>query len=61
MNDLIAGIGIALVIEGLLWGLAPDVGRRMVADMASLPERQIRGIAWVVVTVGCALVWLVRG
>jgi uncharacterized protein YjeT (DUF2065 family) len=61
MNDLIAGLGIALVLEGLMWALLPDVGRRMVREMARLEDRQLRRVAWIVVVSGCLLVWLVRG
>lgn len=61
MNDLVAGLGIALVLEGLLWALFPDLGRRIVREMASIEEAQLKGVAWAVVVVGCILVWLVRG
>lgn len=61
MNDLLAGLGIALVFEGLLWALAPGLGQRMVREMAQLAEAQLQRVAWVVVGIGCLLVWLARG
>jgi len=61
MNDLLAGLGVAIVLEGLLWALLPDVGRRIVRDLASLPERQLAPIAWAMVVLGMFLVWLARG
>ncbi len=61
MSDLIAGIGIALVLEGLLWALLPDAARRMVFEMANMAEGQLRAVAWIVVAAGCILVWLARG
>lgn len=61
MNDLLAGLAVALVLEGLLWGLAPGTARRMIRDMASLPERQISLVAWVIVATGVGLFWLARG
>ena len=61
MNDLVAGLGIALVLEGLLWALAPDAARRMIAEMSSLAESQLRSFAWIIVVAGCVLVWLTRG
>jgi uncharacterized protein len=61
MNDLIAGLGIALVLEGLLWALAPDTARRMISEMSNLAEGQLRTFAWVIVVAGCLLVWLARG
>lgn len=61
MTDLVAGLGIALVLEGLLWALLPETARRMVFEMANLPERQLRLVAWAVVAAGCVLVALTRG
>lgn len=61
MSDLVAGLGIALVLEGLLWALTPDTARRMLLDMANLAESQLRLVAWGVVAAGCVLVWLARG
>lgn len=61
MNDLVAGLGIALVIEGLLWALAPQTGKRMMAEMAKLDDGQLSIVAWVVVAAGCLLVFAVRG
>jgi uncharacterized protein len=61
MNDLVAGLGIALVLEGLLWALAPGMARRMIQEMSSMAESQLRAVAWIVVAAGCVLVWLTRG
>lgn len=61
MSDLLAGLGIALVLEGLLWALLPGVARRMVREMSAMDDAQLRGAAWLFVIGGCLLVWLVRG
>lgn len=61
MNDLLAGLGIALVLEGLLWAVAPDFGRRMLGELASLPERQLAIFAWVMVISGLLLAAMARG
>lgn len=61
MNDLLAGLGIALVLEGLLWALAPDVARRVVTDIASRRNGPIQACALGAVALGVFLVWLVRG
>ncbi len=46
MLDLVAGLGIALVLEGLLWALAPDTARRMLVDLANLEPERLRPLAW---------------
>ena len=61
MNDLIAGLGIAMVIEGLLWALVPDATRRTVREVAGLDDRRLKPIAWGAVAAGLFLVWAVRG
>jgi uncharacterized protein YjeT (DUF2065 family) len=61
MNDILAGLGIALVLEGLLWALAPGVARRMMEELSNIGEGQVRPFAWLAVAGGCVLVWLARG
>lgn len=61
MTDLIAGLGIAIVLEGMLWALAPDSARRIVREMAELKGPQLQAAAWSLVAVGLLLVWLSRG
>ena len=61
MTDIIAGLGIAIVLEGMLWALAPDFARRMVREMGQLEGRQLQAAAWGLVAMGLVLVWLTRG
>ena len=61
MNDLLVGLGVALVFEGLLWALVPDAARRMAADLAAIPNNRLTPVAWGIVAAGCLLVWMVRG
>jgi uncharacterized protein YjeT (DUF2065 family) len=61
MNDLLAGLGIALVIEGLFWALAPDAARRVVTDIASRNNGQVQAAALAAVAAGVFFVWLARG
>lgn len=61
MLDLVAAFGLALVLEGLLWALAPGQARRMLQTIAELPDRQLASAGWMVVAAGAAIVWLVRG
>ncbi len=61
MSDLLVGIGLVLVIEGVLWALAPALGRRMLEVASEMPEPQLRLAGAVAVVAGVAIVWMVRG
>ena len=51
----------ALVLEGLLWAVAPNVARRVVAEIAGLANARIQAAAVGAIAFGVLLVWLVRG
>jgi uncharacterized protein YjeT (DUF2065 family) len=61
MADLAVAIGLVLVIEGLLWALAPGLAISMLSKAAQTPERSLRAAGWLAVAVGFAIVWLIRG
>lgn len=61
MNDLLAGLGIALVLEGLLWAAAPQTARRAVEEIATFSTGRIQVCAVAAVAVGVFVVWLARG
>lgn len=61
MSDLIAGLGIAMALEGALWALAPGTARRVVSELSGLKNSQLQPAALVAVAAGVALVWLARG
>jgi hypothetical protein len=61
MSDLLVAIGLVMVIEGLLWAAAPQLGLRLLAVAAKSPEQRLRTAGAVAVAAGVVLVWLVRG
>ena len=61
MADLVVALGLVLVIEGLLWALAPDAGKHLLALAAETPQKTLRTFGWVAVVTGVGLVWLIRG
>ncbi len=61
MSDLLTGLGVALVLEGLLWAVAPDTARRVVAEIAGLANGRIQAGAVAAVACGVFVVWLARG
>lgn len=61
MSDLVVGIGLVLVIEGLLWSLWPGLGLKLLEAASETPEATLRLSGAVAVAAGVALVWLIRG
>ena len=61
MRDLLVGAGLVLVIEGLLWAVAPQLALRLLVAAAEMPEAQLRTAGAAAVAVGVVVVWLVRG
>jgi uncharacterized protein len=60
-NDLLTGLALYLVLEGVLPFLSPDAWRRSMSLMAGLPGRQLRIFGLVSMLAGVALLVLVRG
>ena len=60
-NDLLTGLALYLVLEGVLPFLSPDGWRRSLSLMAGLPSRQLRIFGLVSMLAGVALLVLVRG
>ena len=52
------GLGLVLVIEGLVFALAPSRLDEIVEMMAKLSREQRRAIGLVAVAIGVGLVWL---
>jgi hypothetical protein len=61
MSDLVVGIGLVLVIEGLLWALVPHLAERLLEAASTVPQNTLRIAGWCSVLIGLALVWLIRG
>jgi uncharacterized protein YjeT (DUF2065 family) len=61
MSDVAAALGLVLVIEGLLWAAAPQLGLRLLVVAAQTPEQTLRAAGALAMAGGFAIVWLVRG
>lgn len=61
MTDLIAALGLLLVIEGALYALFPTFMQRAIRVALDMPERQLRVFALIMALVGLGVVWLARG
>jgi uncharacterized protein YjeT (DUF2065 family) len=60
MSDLLTALGLVLVIEGLLYALAPHLTRRMMSAAQEMSDDQLRLGGVVATIVGVGLVWLVE-
>lgn len=61
MTDLIVGIAIALVLEGIFYALFPDQMKAMMAQLLTAPSSSLRTGGVVALAIGVFIVWLVRG
>ena len=60
MSDLLAAVGLVLVIEGLLYAAFPNAARRMMEMAREMPDSTLRTGGLGALTVGVLIVWLVR-
>ena len=61
MTDLAVAFGLVLVIEGLMWALAPSSAHKMLELIAQTPPEQVKYAGTAAVAVGVVIVWLARG
>jgi uncharacterized protein YjeT (DUF2065 family) len=61
MSDLAVAVGLVLVLEGLVWALAPQLGMHLLAAAAETPQSSLRLAGTAAIAVGVFVVWLVRG
>ena len=61
MSDLVVGLGLVLVVEGLIWAAFPSAGRHMLEVATQTPEPSLRIGGAVAMVLGVAVVWLIRG
>jgi uncharacterized protein len=61
MTDLLAAIGLVLVLEGALYALFPSFMKQMAARLVETPGDTLRLAGTVSVALGVIIYWLVRG
>jgi hypothetical protein len=57
--QVLAGVGVVLAIEGLLYAVAPETMRKAVAALADQPEQRLRAGGVVAAAIGVAVAWAV--
>lgn len=60
MADILTGIAFFLIIEGLVYALAPRFLVTMARLLPSIPEEQLRLSGLAAIVLGVGLVWLIR-
>ncbi|APE42994.1 DUF2065 domain-containing protein [Sulfitobacter alexandrii] len=58
MTLLLLALGLVMILEGLVYALAPSLLERMLELLRTMPEQAIRQIGALVVVGGLVLVWL---
>lgn len=61
MSDILIGVAFFLIVEGLVYALAPRFLVEMARLLPAIPEQQLRMAGVTAVALGVGLVWLVRG
>jgi len=60
MTELVAALGLVLVIEGMGYALAPRRFKAMMARAAEISEERLRVGGIVAVAIGVVVVWVAR-
>ena len=59
-TDIVKGLGFVLVIEGLVYALAPSLVERLLEALKLMPVDTRRMLGLMTLVTGVALLWLVR-
>lgn len=60
-TDIITGIALVLVIEGLVYALAPSLVERLLEALREMPLEARRTLGMLTLVTGIILLWMVRG
>ena len=61
MADLVTAVALVLVLEGVVWAVAPDGMKRAAVMAIGTENQQLRAVGLAAVACGVFLVWLMRG
>ena len=59
-DELLVGLGMMLVLEGLLYAGFPNLVKRMAEAAIRMPDASLRNFGVIAMIIGIALIWLVR-
>tara|TARA_R110002072_G_scaffold3472_5_gene25278 strand:- start:6172 stop:6366 length:195 start_codon:yes stop_codon:yes gene_type:complete len=55
---LLLALGLVMILEGLVYALAPSLLERMLQVLSAMPQSAVRQIGALVVVAGLVLVWI---
>lgn len=61
MEDLLTGLALAMVIEGILYAAFPQQAKAMMKYVLASPPSSLRAGGLFLLVVGVVIVWLIRG
>jgi uncharacterized protein len=61
VSDLVAALGLALAVEGLLFAAFPEAVKRAMVEAAQTPSERMRIVGIGSAVLGVVIVWFVRG
>jgi uncharacterized protein YjeT (DUF2065 family) len=60
MAELVAALGLALAIEGIVFAAFPDAMQRAMRDAAESPRERMRLVGIISAALGVVIVWAAR-
>jgi hypothetical protein len=60
MRDLLTGLALVLVIEGIAYALFPEGMKRVAARASGVPPQLLRATGLLAAAFGVVIVWLLR-
>lgn len=61
MDELVIGLGLFLVLEGLLYAAFPGGVKRIAVELPKIPDSTLRNFGIIAMMIGVAVIWLVKG
>ena len=61
MTELLAALGLAIAIEGVVYALFPDAMKKFMIQVLAQPTSHMRRAGLIAASVGVFVVWLARG
>ena len=58
IENILLALGLVLILEGLVYALAPSLLERMLEVLRSLPDAAVRQIGALVMVGGLVLIWV---